>query len=195
MTTMRAGMAEGQGRLAKLPNLEVSLQTCHPCINWPDARDSRVDVGALYPSDGEHGLLASHWPPLFSSVLSVSDAARVSASASATASWLSEPPRPRRLPVASRVLSCPASSPRGGNRERRGSWIGSPRDPGVRTSRYSRRPGFRLLLVPTAISSSLQLTQGCRVPVMLDCLLVSSASFRGVRRSDYWRLARAPQRS
>jgi len=63
MTTMRAGMAEGQGRLAKLPNLEVSLQTCHPCINWPDARDSRVDVGALYPSDGEHGLLASHWPP------------------------------------------------------------------------------------------------------------------------------------
>ena len=64
---------------------------------------------------------------LFSSVLSVSDAARVSASA--TASWLSEPPRPRRLPVASRVLSCPASSPRGGNRERRGSWIGSPRDP------------------------------------------------------------------
>ena len=50
--------------------------------------------------------------------------------------------------------------------------------------------GFRLLLVPTAISSSLQLTQGCRVPVMLDCLLVSSASFRGAHGSDYWRLAR-----
>ena len=31
--------------------------------------------------------------------------------------------------MTSRVLSCPASSPRGGNRERRGSWIGSPRDP------------------------------------------------------------------
>jgi len=151
MTTMRAGMAEGQGRLAKLPNLEVSLQTCHPCINWPDARDSRVDVGALYPSDGEHGLLASHWPPLFSSVLSVSDAARVSASA--TASWLSEPPRPRRLPVASRVLSCPASSPRG--TESDGALGLDPLETrtGVWTSRYSM-DGFRLLLVPTAISSS-----------------------------------------
>ena len=35
-----------------------------------------------------------------------------------------------------------------------------------------------------------QLMQGRRVPVMFDCLLVSSASFRGAHGSDYWRLAR-----
>ncbi|PVH32687.1 hypothetical protein PAHAL_9G461600 [Panicum hallii] len=62
--------------------------------------------------------------PLASPVLLSSDVAR----SSATACWLSEPPR--RLSVTLRVLSCPASSPR--ETESDGA-LGSPRDPGVRT--------------------------------------------------------------
>jgi hypothetical protein len=107
--------------------------------------------------------------PLASPVLLSSDVAR----SSATACWLSEPPR--RLSVTLRVLSCPASSPR--ETESDGA-LGSPRDPGVRTIQVLG--GFRLLLVPTASSSSSVASPnpsrsgeeqlGCRGAKFLPCL-------------------------